>query len=458
MRLVANIYGSASAAPGRSLAFLTASSSGQLLSVVIPRQIACTFITLKTVEPQRHGKATGLRNSINAGIAALQADPACPTHLLEQLEQATLALLASDSVLAPRADGLSVAQLNIAKNILASHLEKAINISDVAIACGISRGHLNRGFRKMVGTTPMRWRMDVRLDFCRRLLMESQLPVAAIASAAGFSDPCYFSRAFARASGVSPRNWRRFFTIALSELPWKQSHNDPHACIPWNRLTEGLAMQSIEKSQVARQPHDTVCRLEALGEEHQQSRLLDWLAGWLAQCITLGQHAHSASRHLIRAIEICVSQSDPGGLAAAPSANALAAWQEQLAKAMLMSGGDSPLSINAVARACGMSYRHFSRAFKATVGPSPQRWRLMYRIEKAKVLMLESEFSLTDIAYECGFAEQSHFNHTFYKLAGESPRAWRRRQFQVRENSRSPDGRAYDDFSTHQSDTCSISR
>src|ERR1700758_4592632 len=118
MRLVANIYGGASAAPGRSLAFLTASSSGQLLSIVIPRQIACMFITLKIVEPQRYGTATDLRHSINTGIAALQADPACPTHLFQHLEQATLDLLASDSALAPRADGLSVAQLDIAKNIL----------------------------------------------------------------------------------------------------------------------------------------------------------------------------------------------------------------------------------------------------------------------------------------------------------------------------------------------------
>jgi transcriptional regulator GlxA family with amidase domain len=211
MRLVANIYSEAAATPSSALVFLTALSTGPLLSIVIAQQTASTVITLKVTEPQQHGTAAALRNSIGIGIATLKTVPGCSIDLLRHLEQAKRALLATDGVTAPKSEGLSSAQLKIAKGVLASNLECAITISDVAAACGISRGHLNRGFRQMVGTTPMRWRMDARLDSCRRLLMESELPVSTIAKAAGFTDPCYFSRAFTLASGVSPRAWRRIF-------------------------------------------------------------------------------------------------------------------------------------------------------------------------------------------------------------------------------------------------------
>jgi transcriptional regulator GlxA family with amidase domain len=217
-------------------------------------------------------------------------------------------------------------------------------------------------------------------------------------------------------------------------------------------------MQAIER---AESTHLACCiesGLDPMDAGVQQNHLLDWLAALLAQCITLGDRAHAASQHLIRAIQICVAQGSHGGVVSAYGSNALAAWQEQLAKAMLIGALDNPSHMEGVARACGMSCRSFSRAFKATLGMSPQRWRLIHRIEKAKVLMLQSEFSLTAIAYECGFAEQSHFNHTFYKLVGESPSAWRRGQLQASGESLLPGHSTYDDSIAYQCDPCPIGR
>lgn len=211
MRVVADIHSGAVTPRHREvLAYMTASSRGPLLSIVTAGVTGRLFVTLKVKAPAAdHGRDS--LASITEALATLRHDPTCPPELLLHLERATRALPALAQDACHRMEGLSTNQLGIAKDMLSKRLNQAVTVSDVALACGISRGHLNRGFRQMVGAPPMRWRMEARLSECRRLLLETDRPVAAIAMAAGFSDPCYFSRAFTHATGMSPRDWRRTF-------------------------------------------------------------------------------------------------------------------------------------------------------------------------------------------------------------------------------------------------------
>jgi AraC-like DNA-binding protein len=102
-------------------------------------------------------------------------------------------------------------------------------------------------------------------------------------------------------------------------------------------------------------------------------------------------------------------------------------WQKAVAKQML---GGCRLSGNTlldVAQACGLSTPHFGRAFNKSFGVPPHRWLLIQRLEKAKTLLMELDRSLADIAYECGFCDQSHLCHSFSRRFGVSPGAWRKR-------------------------------
>jgi AraC-like DNA-binding protein len=85
-------------------------------------------------------------------------------------------------------------------------------------------------------------------------------------------------------------------------------------------------------------------------------------------------------------------------------------------------------SLSRVAQACGLSVSHFSRAFKRCTGMSPHRWSLTRRLERAKRLLMKAHFSLADVAFECGFCEQSHLTHAFSREFGLSPGAWRKIQ------------------------------
>ncbi len=73
---------------------------------------------------------------------------------------------------------------------------------------GIRKSAFSVAFRKVTGTTPLRYIIRSRLEKARVLLAESGLPVSAIAEMCGFQDPLYFSRRFRQQFLVSPRQYR----------------------------------------------------------------------------------------------------------------------------------------------------------------------------------------------------------------------------------------------------------
>ncbi|MDJ0659318.1 MAG: AraC family transcriptional regulator [Crocosphaera sp.] len=80
------------------------------------------------------------------------------------------------------------------------------------------------------------------------------------------------------------------------------------------------------------------------------------------------------------------------------------------------------LSLETIANYLGISRYHFCRIFKQSMGLSPHQYVIQQRVEKAKRMLREGNLSISDIAYACGFAHQSHFNYHFKKLTGVTPR------------------------------------
>jgi AraC family transcriptional regulator len=104
----------------------------------------------------------------------------------------------------------------------------------------------------------------------------------------------------------------------------------------------------------------------------------------------------------------------------------LSVSQERLAKEMLGADLSGEPSISDAARVCGLPVTRFVREFRQTTGESPHRWVRRLRIDRAKELLFNSSLSLAQIAYDCGFADQSHFTRVFAEAAGMTPGAWRR--------------------------------
>ena len=86
---------------------------------------------------------------------------------------------------------------------------------------------------------------------------------------------------------------------------------------------------------------------------------------------------------------------------------------------------EEAVGLAAVADEVQMSYSHFARAFKQSMGVSPNVYMTEQRIERAKKLLSETDLRIADIALRAGFASQSHFTSTFRKLVWTTPKAFR---------------------------------
>ncbi|HSE19426.1 MAG TPA: helix-turn-helix transcriptional regulator [Pyrinomonadaceae bacterium] len=83
------------------------------------------------------------------------------------------------------------------------------------------------------------------------------------------------------------------------------------------------------------------------------------------------------------------------------------------------------VALRGVARAVRMSYFHFSRAFKQSMGMTATNYIAERRIERAKKMLEETELPISEIALRSGFSSQSHFTTAFRRLAGATPKAFR---------------------------------
>jgi transcriptional regulator GlxA family with amidase domain len=89
---------------------------------------------------------------------------------------------------------------------------------------------------------------------------------------------------------------------------------------------------------------------------------------------------------------------------------------------------DGSIQVEDLAMAAGLSVHHFARAFKQTIGVSPHRYLVQQRVERAAQLLGATDRSLSEIAAEVGFADQSHFSKNFNRVTGSTPNAFRRAQ------------------------------
>ena len=83
------------------------------------------------------------------------------------------------------------------------------------------------------------------------------------------------------------------------------------------------------------------------------------------------------------------------------------------------------VALRVVARDVHMSYFHFSRAFKQSMGMTATNYIAERRIERAKRMLEETELPISEIALRSGFSSQSHFTTAFRRMAGATPKAFR---------------------------------
>lgn len=83
------------------------------------------------------------------------------------------------------------------------------------------------------------------------------------------------------------------------------------------------------------------------------------------------------------------------------------------------------LSLRELADLTGLSVSHFKNLFRESVGLTAHQYLIRRRVERAKILLGQGKLSISQIAFETGFAHQSHLARHMRRLLGVSPKAFR---------------------------------
>ncbi len=89
------------------------------------------------------------------------------------------------------------------------HYTEDLTMKELSVVAGISPDYLMRRFRSALYMTPTEYLRKYRVAKAMELLCITDLPVAEIARAAGFSDPSLFSRIFKASVGLPPASYRK---------------------------------------------------------------------------------------------------------------------------------------------------------------------------------------------------------------------------------------------------------
>ncbi len=110
-----------------------------------------------------------------------------------------------------------------------------------------------------------------------------------------------------------------------------------------------------------------------------------------------------------------------------PRPAALPADQRRVAhmQARLAEQLEEPLGLSELAAQVGLSPYHATRLFARTVGMPPHAWRNQLRLQRARALLRQG-LSVADTAAATGFADQSHFTHSFRRSYGVPPGHWQK--------------------------------
>ena len=152
---------------------------------------------------------------------------------------------------------------------------------------------------------------------------------------------------------------------------------------------------------------------------------------YLAECIRtlateaeqdyLGGRAYGESVATAMAMHIVrkYSRSEP---ALRNKTGGLAPFQLRRVSDYIRKHSSNTVTLENMASAAGLSVFHFARMFKAATGITPMQYVLRCRLERAREILLTEDVTISEVALETGFCDQSHLSTHFKRMYGVTPK------------------------------------
>ncbi len=105
--------------------------------------------------------------------------------------------------------GIVDRRLRRAVEYMHDHCDRELSLPEIARAAYLSAFHFARLFKKLTGTTPHAYLASLRIERARRMLAETDLPIAEISSRVGYGSQSHFTKLFREATGLTPKAFRQ---------------------------------------------------------------------------------------------------------------------------------------------------------------------------------------------------------------------------------------------------------
>lgn len=105
-------------------------------------------------------------------------------------------------------EGLSPTRLRRVLDFLEAHLDRDVTLSELAEVAGLSMYHFAHQFKVATGMAPHAYLISRRVERAKELLSRTNLPIATVAATTGFSHQSHLNRHFKRLVGTTPARFR----------------------------------------------------------------------------------------------------------------------------------------------------------------------------------------------------------------------------------------------------------
>jgi AraC family transcriptional regulator len=154
-------------------------------------------VTLESLSNEWQARAAGWREMLDALIRQLTV----------QLLRQHINVQRSDELELSRV-GLVDRRLRRAIEFMHDHCGRELSLREIAGAAYVSEFHFARLFKKITGLTPHAYLAALRVAKARRLLAETDLPIADVAAQVGYTSQSHFTKVFRAATGLTPKAFR----------------------------------------------------------------------------------------------------------------------------------------------------------------------------------------------------------------------------------------------------------
>ena len=93
---------------------------------------------------------------------------------------------------------------------------------------------------------------------------------------------------------------------------------------------------------------------------------------------------------------------------------------------LIHQNADQKIDFKELAASQNIGYSHFRKLFKKYTGVSPVNYHIKLKLLKAKELLLHSDKTMKEIAFETGFFSESYFSRTYKEKMGQLPSSLRK--------------------------------